>query len=154
MWKQQETPIKPPLAVQPEPPPRAAAADIRHAEKVEETRKPVMDFGRSMIIKGDLSASEDLTLCGQMEGSVRLTDHTLTIGAGADIRAEVTARAVVILGAITGNVVARERVEIRAGGSVTGDIAAPRLAIADGGCLNGRIEMPHPLPSKGQHTPL
>lgn len=146
MWKPQETPVKAPAA-QGEPPPRAATAESRHTEKVEDVKKAVMDIGRSMIIKGELSASEDLTLYGHMEGSVKLTDHTLTIGPDADIRAEVTARAVVILGAMTGNVVAGDKVEIRASGSVTGDIAAPRLAIADGGRLNGRIEMPH-RPSK------
>jgi cytoskeletal protein CcmA (bactofilin family) len=103
-----------------------------------------MDLGKSVIIKGELSGSEDLTLYGQMEGSIKLPDHTLTIGPHADIKAQVSAKSVVIMGAVTGNVTAGERVEIRATGSVTGDIASPRLAIADGGCFRGRVDMPVP----------
>ena len=115
---------------------KVAAANSSSTEKV------VMDLGKSLIIKGELSGSEDLTLYGQMEGSVTLPDHTLTIGPHADIQAQISAKAVVILGAVTGHVTAGEKVEIRATGSVTGDIASPRLAIADGGYFCGRVEMP------------
>jgi cytoskeletal protein CcmA (bactofilin family) len=104
-----------------------------------------MNPGKSVVIKGELSASEDLTLYGQMEGCVRLPDHTLTIGPQADIKAEISAKTVVIMGAVTGNVRAGEKVEIRGTGSVTGDIVSPRLAIMDGGSASGRVEMP---PSK------
>ncbi|HUC73730.1 MAG TPA: polymer-forming cytoskeletal protein [Vicinamibacterales bacterium] len=103
-----------------------------------------MDLGKSVVIKGELSGSEDLTLCGQMEGSVKLPDHTLTIGPHADIRAEIAAKSVVIMGAVTGNVTAGDKVEIQATGSVTGDIVAPRIAIAEGGGLKGRVEMRRP----------
>ena len=102
----------------------------------------VMDLGKSVIIKGELSGSEDLTLCGQMEGSIKLPAHTLTIGAGADIKAEISAKTVVIMGAVTGNVTAGDKLEIHATGSVTGDIASPRLVIVDGGCLHGTVKMP------------
>ena len=101
-----------------------------------------MDLGKSVVIKGELSASEDLTLDGQMEGSVTLPDHTLTIGSGANIKASISAKAVVIMGAVTGNVTAGEKVEIRAAGSVTGDLAAPRLVVAEGAHLRGKVEMP------------
>jgi cytoskeletal protein CcmA (bactofilin family) len=101
-----------------------------------------MDLGTSVVIKGELSGSEDLTLYGQMEGSITLPDHTLTIGPHAHIKAHISAKAVVIMGAVTGNVTAGETIEIRATGSVTGDIASPRLAIANGGRLLGRVEMP------------
>jgi cytoskeletal protein CcmA (bactofilin family) len=110
-------------------------------------RKPgermIMDLGKSVIIKGELSASEDLTLYGQMEGSVTLPNHTLTIGPHADIKAAIAAKAVVIMGAVTGNVTAGEKVEIQNTGSVTGDVVSPRLAIADGGSLRGKVQMPH-----------
>ena len=72
-----------------------------------------MDRGTSVIIKGELSGSEDLTLYGQMEDSVTLPDHTLTVGPHANIQAEISAKAVVIMGAVTGNVTAKERIEIR-----------------------------------------
>ena len=101
-----------------------------------------MDLGKSVVIKGELSASEDLTLDGHMEGRVTLPDHTLTIGRAADIQASISAKIVVIIGAVTGNVTAGERVEIRATGSVTGDLTSPRLVVADGGHLRGKVEMP------------
>jgi len=101
-----------------------------------------MDLGKSVVIKGELSASEDLTLDGHMEGRVTLPDHTLTIGRAADIQASISAKVVVIIGAVTGNVTAGERVEIRATGSVTGDLTSPRLVVADGGHLRGKVEMP------------
>jgi cytoskeletal protein CcmA (bactofilin family) len=78
-----------------------------------------------------------------MDGSIRLPDHTLTIGPHADIRAEVLARSVVVMGAVTGNVTAADKVEIQATGFVTGDIVATRLAIEDGGGLRGRVEPHH-----------
>jgi cytoskeletal protein CcmA (bactofilin family) len=101
----------------------------------------MITLGRSLVIKGELSASEDLTLSGQMEGRVSVPDHTLTIGPDANIRAEINASSVVIMGALFGNVTATRRVEIRATGSVTGDVLSPRLAIADGGRLLGKVQM-------------
>jgi cytoskeletal protein CcmA (bactofilin family) len=138
MWKQ-DTSVNPP-SPRPDHSAKAASADSGAAAKV------IMDLGRSVVIKGELSASEDLTLYGHMDGSVKLPDHTLTIGPDADIRAEVAAKAVVIMGALTGNITASERVEIRATGSVTGDIASPRFAMVDGGRLQGKVEMPQATP--------
>jgi cytoskeletal protein CcmA (bactofilin family) len=100
-----------------------------------------MDLGTSVVIKGELSASEDLTLCGQLEGSVQLPDHTLTIGQSAEVKAEILAKAVIVSGSVTGNVTATERLDIRATGSVIGDIASPRLVIAEGGTLRGKVQM-------------
>jgi cytoskeletal protein CcmA (bactofilin family) len=102
----------------------------------------IMNLGTSIVIKGDLSASEDLTLYGKMEGSVTLHGgHTLTIGRHADIRAAIDAKAVVIQGAVTGNVTAREKVEIQTTGSVSGDVSSPRLAIADGASIRGKVHV-------------
>jgi cytoskeletal protein CcmA (bactofilin family) len=111
-----------------------------------------MDLGKSVVIKGELSASEDLTLYGQMEGSVTLPDHTLTIAPHADIKAAINANAVVILGAVTGNVTARERVEIQTTGSVDGDVTSPRLAMAEGGCLSGKVQMPQSMGQQPART--
>jgi cytoskeletal protein CcmA (bactofilin family) len=122
-----------------------AAAQSRYSSKAPQ-QKPVesvvMDLGKSVAIKGELSASEDLTLYGQMEGSVTLPNHTLTIGPHADIKAAIAAKSVVIMGAVTGNVTAGERIEIQNTGSVNGDVVSPRLAIADGGSLRGKVQMP------------
>jgi cytoskeletal protein CcmA (bactofilin family) len=135
MWKRDQsvTPASGPRDQSAAP---TASADNTSSEKV------VLDLGTSVIIKGELSGSEDFTLHGQMEGRITLPDHTLTIGPHADIKADIAAKAVVIMGAVTGNVTAAEKVEIGVLGSVTGDITSPRLAIADGGFLRGKVEMP------------
>jgi cytoskeletal protein CcmA (bactofilin family) len=129
MWKRDESDAA--AASRQNPPSAPFARDA--ADKL------VMNLGKSVTIKGELSGSEDLTLCGRMEGSVKLPEYTLTIGPDADIRAEISAKTVVIIGGVTGNVVAAEKVEIRATGSVTGDIASPRFAIQDGGCMRGKV---------------
>jgi cytoskeletal protein CcmA (bactofilin family) len=130
MWKRDES-SGAATSHQNPPPPAPIGRDA--ADKL------VMNLGKSVMIKGELSGSEDLTLFGRMEGSVKLPEYTLTIGPDADIRAEISAKTVVIMGGVTGNVVAGERVEIRSTGSVTGDIASPRLAIQDGGCMRGKV---------------
>ena len=105
------------------------------------TERVVVDLGKSVVIKGELSGSEDLTIHGQMEGSICLKDHTLTIGPQADVKADISAKAVIVIGAVTGKVIAIDKIEIRATGAVTGDIVSPRLVIADGGSLRGTVEM-------------
>jgi cytoskeletal protein CcmA (bactofilin family) len=102
----------------------------------------IMDLGKSVVIKGEITASEDLTVYGRMEGSINLPNHTLTIGPHADIKAVIAARAVVVMGAVTGDVTAGERIDIQTTGSVMGDVVAPKLAIADGGSLEGKVQMP------------
>jgi cytoskeletal protein CcmA (bactofilin family) len=134
MWKQDQSGT-PPSALRDQSA-KAASVDRQAAEKL------VMDLGKSVVIKGELSGSEDLILYGQMEGSIRLPDHTLTIGPHADIKAEISAKAVVIMGAVSGNVTAGERVDIRETGAVTGNIVSPRLVIVEGGCLQGSVQMP------------
>jgi cytoskeletal protein CcmA (bactofilin family) len=120
-------------------PVRRAASDATSGARL------IMNLGTSIVIKGDLIASEDLTLYGKMEGSVTLHGgHTLTIGRHADIRAAIDAKAVVIHGAVTGNVTAREKVEIQTTGSVAGDVSSPRLAIADGASLRGKVHVEQP----------
>lgn len=145
MWKRDES-VKPSGASR-----GSSVEDLPGQRKPVETVKPVesvvMDLGKSVMIKGELSASEDLTLYGQMEGSVTLPDHTLTIGPHADIKAAIAAKAVVIMGAVTGNVTAGERIEIQKTGSINGDVVSPRLAIADGGCLRGKVQMPRSRPA-------
>jgi cytoskeletal protein CcmA (bactofilin family) len=135
MWKRDEA-VRPPMSpTAPAGPPAAPPAS--RPDTV------VMDLGSSMIIKGDLSASEDLTLSGRMEGRISVPDHTLTIGPHADIKAEIAGKTVIIMGAITGNITAQEKVEIRSTGTVTGDIVSPRLAVDEGGSLRGKVDMPH-----------
>jgi cytoskeletal protein CcmA (bactofilin family) len=130
MWKREETSAA--TGSHQSPPPSAPIAR-------DAADKLVMNLGKTVMIKGELSGSEDLTLYGRMEGSVKLPEYTLTIGPDADIRAEISAKTVVIMGGVTGNVIAGEKVEIRSSGSVTGDVASPRFAIQDGGCMRGKV---------------
>ena len=83
-----------------------------------------------MVIKGELHGSEDLTIEGQVEGKIELKDHVLTVGPNSTIKAQVFAKTVVVLGAVNGTITVSEKVDIRDGGSVDGDIVASRLAIA------------------------
>jgi cytoskeletal protein CcmA (bactofilin family) len=100
-----------------------------------------VDLGKSVVIKGELSGSEDLTLHGQMEGKISLPEHTLTVGAQAEVKADI-AKVVVVVGSVVGRVSAKDRIDIRSTGTVTGDIKSPRLVIAEGGNLRGKVEMP------------
>ena len=93
------------------------------------------------MIKGELSGSEDLTIEGQVEGSIELEQHVLTIGPNARIRAEVSAKAVVVLGEVMGDIKATEKVAIRDSGAVSGDIVAPKVAIAEGARFRGGLDM-------------
>jgi cytoskeletal protein CcmA (bactofilin family) len=100
-----------------------------------------VNIGKSVVIKGELNGSEDLTIEGQVEGKIELRQNVLTIGPNGRIKAQVFAKSVIILGEVTGNVTASEKVDIRDNGSVDGDIAAPRVAIAEGAHFRGSIDM-------------
>ena len=100
-----------------------------------------MNIGKSVVIKGELNGSEDLTIEGQVEGKIELRQNVLTIGPNGKIKAQVFAKAVIILGEVTGNVTASEKVDIRDNGSVDGDISSPRVAIAEGAHFRGSIDM-------------
>lgn len=98
-------------------------------------------IGRSLIIKGELTASEDLLIDGQFEGTLNIQDHCLTIGANGKVKAEVHARQVVIQGSVNGNVNAREKIELRRSGNVTGDLMAASVAIEEGAYFKGSIDI-------------
>ncbi|MDQ3938793.1 MAG: polymer-forming cytoskeletal protein [Chloroflexota bacterium] len=100
-----------------------------------------MNIGKSVIIKGELNGSEDLTIEGQVEGKIELRQNILTIGPNGKIKAQVFAKSVIILGEVNGNVTATDKVDIRDNGSVDGDIAAPKVAIAEGAHFRGSIDM-------------
>ena len=100
-----------------------------------------MNIGKSVVIKGELNGSEDLTIEGQVEGTIQLRDHVLTIGPNGRIKAEVFAKAVIVLGEVIGNITASEKIDMRDNGSVDGDIVSPRVAIAEGAHFRGSVDM-------------
>ena len=147
MWKRDE-------AVKPTGPatPAAPVAPAQHQAQTSapaqpETRRQqmmerdVVNIGKSVVIKGELNGSEDLTVEGHVEGKIELRDHVLTIGPNGKIKAQVFAKAVIVLGEVNGNVTATEKVDIRDGGSVDGDIVSPRVAIAEGAHFRGSVDM-------------
>ena len=103
--------------------------------------KDIVNIGKSVVIKGELMGSEDLTIEGHVEGTIQLRDHVLTIGPNGRIKAQVFAKSVIVLGEVTGNVTASDKVDIRDNGSVDGDIVAPRVAIAEGAHFRGSVDM-------------
>ena len=105
------------------------------------SERSVVNIGKSVVIKGELNGSEDLTVEGHVEGKIELRQHALTIGPNGKIKAQVFAKSVIVLGAVTGNITATESVTLRDSGSVDGDIAAPRVAIAEGAHFRGSIDM-------------
>jgi len=104
-------------------------------------QKELASIGKSIVIKGELSGSEDLTIEGQVDGKIELQDHVLTVGSNGNIKAQVVAKSIVVLGQVAGNLTATEKVDIKENGSVEGDIVAPRVAIADGAHFRGSIDM-------------
>jgi len=147
MWKRDEG-VRPPQpmtgststpssAVPPaQPQPPAPRPEVGRQQE-----RDVVNIGKSVIIKGELSGSEDLTIEGQVEGKIELRQNILTIGPNAKIKAQVFAKAIIVQGEVHGNVSATERVDIRDNGSVDGDLSAPRVAIADGAHFRGSIDM-------------
>jgi cytoskeletal protein CcmA (bactofilin family) len=146
MWKRDE-------AVKPTGQPGTPAAPVTptsqpagaHAAPSSETRRQierdVVNIGKSVVIKGELNGSEDLTIEGHVEGKIELKDHVLTIGPNGKIKASVFAKSVIVLGEVHGNVTASEKVDIRDNGSVDGDIVSPRVAIAEGAHFRGSVDM-------------
>jgi len=100
-----------------------------------------VNIGQSIHIKGELTGNEDLTIEGKVEGKVFLKDHNLTVGANGKIVAEVQAKTVMVLGEVTGNITADDKVEVAATGTMRGDIQAPRVVLADGAKFKGAIDM-------------
>lgn len=145
MWKRDES-VKPAQPAAPAPAPAAPATPAMSmpAASIDRRTQPMgenVNIGKSVVIKGELSGSEDLTIEGNVEGRIELKENILTIGPNGKIRAEVFAKAVIVLGEVTGNVTASEKVDIRDNGSVDGDITSPRVAIAEGAHFRGSVDM-------------
>jgi cytoskeletal protein CcmA (bactofilin family) len=98
-------------------------------------------IGKSVVIRGELSGNEDLYIDGDVEGTVTLPESRLTIGPNAQVKADLSAREVVVFGRLTGNVKATGRVELRQSALVKGDILAGRLSIEESAVLTGRVEL-------------
>jgi cytoskeletal protein CcmA (bactofilin family) len=97
-------------------------------------------IGEALTVQGKVISTQDLNIDGTVEGTIELGSHGLTIGATASIKADLAADAITISGAVVGNVTAAKIVDLRATGSVEGDIVAPKLIMADGAVVKGRVD--------------
>lgn len=138
VWRTRRARAEPSLPA--ESTPEGASSPAEPAAPPPERR--VARIGRSITIRGDVSADEDLVLEGRVDGQVAVPNHHLTIGPDTEhVQAELAARAVTIHGRVVGKVVAIERVEIAATGRIEGSVVAPRLRVHEGGLLNGAVTM-------------
>jgi cytoskeletal protein CcmA (bactofilin family) len=166
MWnkrKEEEYPPKPPAT------PAAPASQIKENAPMStnpapshhptESRGPAV-IGKSVMIKGQIFSREDLTIDGEIDGSVELHEHRLTVGPNGKLQAGVKAREVVVLGTIHGNVEASDKIDIRKDAKLVGDIKTARIVIEDGAYFKGSIDIarpeaaraPAPAQSKPQST--
>jgi cytoskeletal protein CcmA (bactofilin family) len=143
MWKRDEA-VRP-TGGQPSAAPQSSASTSAGPSgprpDSHQMEKDIVNIGKSVVIKGELNGSEDLTIEGHVEGTIQLREHVLTIGPNGKIKAQVFAKSVIVLGEVTGNVTATDKVDIRDNGSVDGDIVAPRVAIAEGAHFRGSVDM-------------
>ena len=98
-------------------------------------------IGPSIRIEGTLTGNEDLTIDGKVRGRIKLTGHSLTIGPNGKIEAGLQAKSVIVQGEVKGNITADDKIQITASGSVDGDLRAPRIALDDGACFAGSVDM-------------
>ncbi len=96
--------------------------------------------GKALLVQGKIISTENLTIDGSVEGTIELGDHSLTIGAGASVKADLVAQTIIISGAVAGNVRASVKVDLQATGSVNGDVVAPLLVVEDGAVITGRVD--------------
>jgi cytoskeletal protein CcmA (bactofilin family) len=101
-----------------------------------------MSNGQSIVIKGDISGSEDLTIAGRVEGSITLDGRVLTLAQGSHVVGEVSAGTVVVAGTIEGTIEAGQRLDIKNTAVVDGQLNTARLLVADGSQITATIEMP------------
>ena len=103
-------------------------------------------IGKTVVIRGEVTGAEDLTIDGRVEGTVQLSGNRLTIGPNANVAADLMAKDILILGQVQGNVVASGRVELRAGCRVEGDLCALRLAVEDNAVFRGKVDLTQGAP--------
>jgi cytoskeletal protein CcmA (bactofilin family) len=157
MWQPSNTPSAPAPSPEPQRPaytPTTNNAGPEDSHAAPRTSAPVASaqdqatIGKSLVIKGEVAGSESLYVDGRIEGSINLPGNRVTIGRNGVVSANITAREIVVLGKVRGNMIASDRVDIRNEGSLTGDVVAQRISIEDGAFFKGGIDIRKP----GQKT--
>jgi len=123
------------------PKPQFTAPTLNPAQSVKLVTAPIEQatIGRTVLIKGEISGNESLYIDGRVEGTVK--DHRVTVGRNGVVAANITAREVVIMGKVAGNVECSDRIDIRSEGSLTGDVISQRISVEDGAMLRGSVQL-------------
>ena len=144
MWKR-DVSVKPTgPALVPGAPTRQTSLGSARSELTDMRRqheRGAVNIGKSVVVKGELSGSEDLTIDGVVEGTIELKDHVLTVGPNGKIKGTIFAKAVIVLGEVVGDVTATQKIDIRENGSLDGDIVSPKMAMAEGAHFRGSVDM-------------
>jgi cytoskeletal protein CcmA (bactofilin family) len=149
MWKPANQPNAAPTPEPQRTPMTPAPVEpVRTAPTTQSQPQEQASIGKSLVIKGEVTGSESLFIDGKVEGSINLPGNRVTIGRNGVVAANISAREIVIVGKVRGNLNASDRVEIRGEGSLTGDVIAQRIAIEDGAFFKGGIDIRKP----GQKT--
>jgi cytoskeletal protein CcmA (bactofilin family) len=153
MWKPTNQPATPGRPAEPEQRPTTSTTPTAPsmsmgmnepapvARPVTTTTSDQATIGKSLVIKGEVTGSESLYIDGRVEGSINLSGNRVTIGRNGVVAANISAREIVVLGKVRGNLTASDRVDIRSDGSLTGDVVAARISIEDGAFFKGGIDI-------------
>ncbi len=150
MWKPTNQPATPARPTEPERPSTSTATTSPSmstsepgavSRPVTTTTSDQATIGKSLVIKGEVTGSESLYIDGRVEGSINLSGNRVTIGRNGVVAANISAREIVVLGKVRGNLTASDRVDIRSDGSLTGDVVAARISIEDGAFFKGGIDI-------------
>jgi cytoskeletal protein CcmA (bactofilin family) len=152
MWNQTDRQSAPKSSgTIPSAPTTPALSPVKQQDSTIRKRESIVAcIGKSVIVKGEVTSAEDLIIDGRVEGKIDLQGHSLVVGRGGDVRAEILAKSVIVHGTVTGNVTARERVEVLETGSIDGDISTPGLAVTEGAVVSGRVQMPRTAVNREQ----
>jgi cytoskeletal protein CcmA (bactofilin family) len=114
--------------------------DIPRPGSVGDERRVVAWIGQGVVVEGKITSTQDLRIDGRVEGTIEVGNHGVILGASAAVKANLVARSIVVSGSVIGNVTATDRLDLHATASVEGDIRSPRLVVADGATINGKVD--------------
>ncbi len=143
MWKPSQSEAQNSIT-NPEPPRQAPVASHDPGSRTGAGATDQAVISKGLFVKGEVSGTESLYIDGKVEGSINLSGNRVTVGRNGQVTANITAREVVVLGKVKGNVTASDRVDIRAEGALSGDVAAARISIEDGAFFKGGIDIRKP----------
>lgn len=147
MWKKEETPRPPTAPSTPRPDP----GPVQRNPRTPAVSTPMV--GQKIRLKGEITGEEDLLIEGQVEGSVVLRSHAVTIGEEGEVKASIVGRTITVKGSVKGNLTAGEQIVLHSSATVEGDLTAPRVMMEDGATFRGGIDMGTPSAPGGGAPP-